>query len=161
MKNTSAYWINKLNLQAHPEGGYYSLNYQSPFYLKKTIEDKEVERFAMSNIYFLLETGNFSAFHRLQSDELWHFYTGNPVEIFYIQKNGKLEHKKLGDSFGFQILVPKNTWFSSRVIGQGFSLVACTVAPAFDFEDFELAKRDELIKKYPQHEKIITSLTRI
>ncbi|MEQ8530333.1 MAG: cupin domain-containing protein, partial [Imperialibacter sp.] len=106
-----------------------------------------------------------SAFHRIKSDEAWHFYDGEPLSIYVIHQNGTLEEIKLGLDLSAgqkpQAVVPANCWFASRVAVDGkFSLVGCTVAPGFDFQDFEMADRNTLITEYPQHQSIITSLTR-
>lgn len=158
--------IKHYNLQPHPEGGFYKEVYRS----KESIAANALpERFTgdrnfSTAIYFLLEQGNFSAFHKIKSDECWHFYAGGCLEIFMIDETGNLDTIKLGSNFlnkeNFQFVVPANCWFASTpAAGVSFAFVGCTVSPAFDFADFELAKRDELIKLYPQHKSIITKLT--
>ena len=114
---------------------------------------------------FFLEAGGFSAFHRIASDELWHFYDGYSLAIYEIKPDGSLTKHLLGKDIengaSLQVLIPAGSWFASRVeVTDGFTLCGCTVAPGFDFEDFELADRDQLITEYPQHEALITSLTR-
>ena len=116
-------------------------------------------------IYFLLEGDNFSAFHRLQSDELWHFYAGAALTVHVIEAEGRYSAFQLGNDPEagevLQAVVKAGCWFASEVTdGKSFALVGCTVAPGFDFEDFELAKRAELVRNYPQHRKIIEKLTR-
>ncbi len=154
-------------LQAHPEGGWYKETYKS----KELIaQDALPQRFpgqrAFSTaIYFLLEQGNFSAFHRIKSDECWHFYIGEPLWVYVIFPNGLLQVFVLGNDITkgelFQFVVPANCWFASRPGPKSnFSLVGCTVSPGFDFADFELADANELVKMYPQHDEIIRELCR-
>ncbi|MGZ3884838.1 MAG: cupin domain-containing protein [Bacteroidia bacterium] len=156
-------YINRLNLQPHPEGGYYRETYRSAGSID--VPGFSGKRHASTGIYFLLEENNFSAFHRIKSDELWHFYAGDALEVIELNLKGELKLTELGSDLKsgqqFQYMVPAGTWFGSRVkAGGAFSLVGCTVAPGFDFADFEMAKRDELLKQYPQHKKIVEALTR-
>ena len=116
-------------------------------------------------IYFLLEAGDYSAFHKISSDECWHFYSGGPLLIYIIHINGKMEMIKLGNDIlqgeQFQAIVPAQCWFASEPApGSAYSFVGCTVAPGFDFDDFELAKKEELSKLFPQHGILINRLTR-
>ncbi|MEQ8688445.1 MAG: cupin domain-containing protein [Imperialibacter sp.] len=161
MNRNADYYIKQLNLNSHPEGGYFKETYRSV----DVTTTKAGQRSISTAIYFLLEAGNFSAFHRIKSDEAWHFYDGEPLSIYVIHQNGTLEEIKLGLDLSAgqkpQAVVPANCWFASRVTVDGkFSLVGCTVAPGFDFQDFEMADRNTLITEYPQHQSIITSLTR-
>ncbi|WP_338762149.1 cupin domain-containing protein [Bernardetia sp. ABR2-2B] len=161
------YWIEKLNLQAHPEGGYYAENYRADGVIpKSSLSEKFAGNCSYSTaIYFLLTGSTFSAFHRIASDELWHFYDGDPLSIFYFDDLGNLHEKVLGidiDKNQFpQIIIPAGVWFASRCQNpNGFTLSGCTVAPGFDFEDFELAYSNQLSKKYPKHRELIEELTR-
>lgn len=152
-----------LELLPHPEGGYYRETYRSGTSI--TIPESGDKRQLATAIYFLIENTNFSAFHKIKSDETWHFYEGDTLEVIEIDLSGQLIITKVGKNIKegevFQYTVKANHWFGSRVkAGGGFSLVGCTVAPGFDFRDFELAKRDELTRLYPQHEDMITTLTR-
>ena len=163
MKYSAQNWVEKLQLQPHPEGGYFKETYRSS--VSNNFDGFEGIRNVSTGIYFLLTKNNFSAFHRIKSDEMWHFYAGDALEIFVIDRNGKLEIIKLGTDLEHgevpQAVVPANCWFASRVFKLGsFSLVGCTVAPGFDFADFEMAERDDLTKHYPQHTDIIRELTR-
>lgn len=159
--------IDKYNLQPHPEGGWYAQTYSS----KETISAKALpehftaDRPVSTAIYFLLEQGNFSAFHRIKSDECWHFYLGDPLEVFIILPTGDLQTILLGNDFSsnqlFQFVVPANCWFASRPAnGSKYCFVGCTVAPGFDFDDFELAKADDLVIEYPKHLRLIKQLCR-
>jgi uncharacterized protein len=161
MKRNANYYIEQLNLDSHPEGGYFKETYRSV----EVTTTKAGQRSISTAIYFLLEAGNFSAFHRIKSDEAWHFYDGDPLSVYIIDQSGILEEVRLGLDLSSgqkpQAVVPANCWFASRVaVGGQFSLVGCTVAPGFDFQDFEMAERNKLIKEYPQHQSIIASLTR-
>lgn len=132
MKFGSDYWIKHLELQAHPEGGYYKETYRS----KGTTVTPHGIRNHSTAIYFLLEKGNFSAFHKIKSDELWHFYTGDPLSVYIIHPNATLEEIQLGlnpeKGQCPQAVVPANSWFASKVAGEGrFALAGCTVAPGF------------------------------
>lgn len=159
--------IKQLNLAPHPEGGYFRKTYISDELINK---NHLPERFAgdrafSTAIYFLLEQGDFSAFHRICSDECWHFYTGGTLNIYVIHQDGKLETIQLGNDINrgevFQHVVPAGAWFASEpASGTGFSLVGCTVSPGFDFNDFEMAKAENLLSKYPEHAVLIERLCR-
>lgn len=158
--------IDRLGLLPHPEGGYYRETYRSSGASKVVLPNAEVaSRNHSTAIYFLLTRGNFSAFHRIASDEVWHFYQGDPILIHCLEPNGDYNRLELGnDVVGEQQpqqIVPAGTWFASEVMAGGeFGLVGCTVAPGFDFADFELANAEELTKEYPDHAELIARLTR-
>ena len=150
------HYIKTLALLPHPEGGYYKETYRS----KESITLPQGERNYSTAIYFLLEENNFSAFHKIKSDELWHFYAGDVLEVIEITTEGKLKITELGP-YNFQYCVPAGNWFGSRVKQGGkFSLVGCTVSPGFDFKDFEMAEKDSLLKEFPEYDSIIEELTR-
>lgn len=163
---TADYWIEKLGLQAHPEGGYFNEVYRSD----ETIDEsslperyKGVRNFCTS-IYFMLKSGQVSHFHRLNSDEIWHFYSGSPLSLYIIDKEGRLSSIKIGSNPEngelLQFAIPKGTWFGAEVDEPGsYSLIGCTVSPGFDFADFELAERKILMEMYPEHKEIINKLT--
>jgi uncharacterized protein len=166
-QKSPAYWIKKFQLEPHPEGGYYRQTYRSDVLLPKQALPAKFSgpRPASTAIYFLLEGEDFSAFHRLQSDELWHFHLGGSLTVHIIEPEGHYARIQLGNNPEagevFQAVVKAGCWFASEVKDrESFALVGCTVAPGFDFEDFELAKRDELQKTYPQHSERIEGLTR-
>jgi|SRR5690554_6022292 len=159
MKNKE-YWITQLGLEAHPEGGYFAETYRS----KRTInlEELEGERNLSTGIYFLIDQGAFSAFHKIKSDEMWHFYDGDPLIVHMIDEKGNCTQQTIGRSIEsgevLQFVVPANVWFASEVKGSGdYSLVGCTVSPGFDFGDFELADRT-LIDKFPHHAELLSRL---
>lgn len=149
--------IKKLGLIPHPEGGYYKEMYRS----NEVLDRKE--RNLLTSIYFLLTAGNVSRFHTIKSDELWYFHQGNTVLVHTIDETGYKAHLLGNDlSKGEQpfLLVRANTLFGSSIKGdQGYALVSCAVAPGFDFRDFELPERKNLLEKYPQFSEIIEKLT--
>jgi uncharacterized protein len=157
--------IAQYKLHSHPEGGYFLEAYRSNELISADtlpVRFKNSRCFSTA-IYFLLEGKQFSAFHRIQSDELWHFYTGAGLHIYVLYQDGRGEILKLGDNlnngYSFQQLVPAGCWFASKPVTEnGFSFVGCTVAPGFDFADFELAKKSTLMKEYPQHSVWINML---
>jgi predicted cupin superfamily sugar epimerase len=161
------YWIEKLQLEEHPEGGYFRQTYRSEVSIAQEALPAGFAgaRAASTAIYFLLEEENFSAFHRLRSDEVWHFYAGDPLVVHVIEPEGHYSSILLGcDLEAGQVLqgvVRAGCWFASHVADwNSFSVVGCTVAPGFDFDDFELGKRAELVATYPQHRELIQRLTR-
>jgi predicted cupin superfamily sugar epimerase len=165
--SSAAYWIKKLELTSHVEGGSFREIYRSEHVLLHAAltPRHQGDRNAMTSIYFLLEEGDFSALHRIASDEIWHFYDGSPLCIYEISPNGTLVRHVLGRDLeaGQQLVITieAGSWFGSRVeVKGGFTLCGCTVAPGFDFADFELADGKKLEKEYPQHAAIITEMTR-
>ena len=161
----ASFWIHRLNLQPHPEGGFFRQTYKSRLILPQSALAHSGPRSASTAIYFLLEGKNFSGFHRLRSDEMWHFYAGTPLSIHVIAEAGNYSKYVLGPdpdaNQSFQAVVPSGGWFASHVEDwSNYSLVGCTVAPGFEFQDFDLAKRQGLIALYPQHRKLIETLTR-
>jgi len=153
-------FIQKLQLEPHPEGGFYRPTFQSEEWMSR----QQGERRFYTSIYFLLRSQDVSHFHRLQSDELWYFHAGSPLTVHMIHPDGTYEARKLGLNVELgeqpQILVPKDTIFGSTVDEEDtFSLVGCMVSPGFDFKDFELFKEQELLDQFPQHEKIIKKLS--
>lgn len=164
---TAEYWREQLQLQPHVEGGAFRETYRSSWVLHKSTLPPGMKgnRNAATCIYFLLEAGQFSAFHRIMADEIWHFYDGEPLSIYEIGSDGRLTVHKLGRNLHLgeqlQVVVTAGNWFASRMdTDAGFALVGCSVAPGFDFEDFELAQRKKLQALYPQHKELIFALTR-
>jgi len=162
---TVTQWIEQYQLQPHPEGGWYKETYKSnETIIARALPERFTGRRSFATaIYFLLEQGNFSAFHRIKSDECWHFYAGDPLEVFVLQQDGKLEVITLGNDILhgqlFQYVVPANCWFASRPAKEStYCFVGCTVAPGFDFTDFEMANANELSALYPQHAAVIKKL---
>ena len=164
---TADYWINHLALEIHPEGGAYSRVYTSPLTISKTSLPANFHdsRPICTHIYYILQQNEFSAFHKIQSDELWHFYDGDTLIIYEINADGSLSQHLLGKDIGAGespfCVIKAGNWFASKLKeGGSFSLAGCTVSPGFNFAEFELAKRNELISKYPRHKDLITGLTK-
>jgi uncharacterized protein len=162
------YWIDRLGLIPHPEGGYYRATHKSDLTIARSALPPTFQgnRSASTAIYFLIDGINFSAFHRIASDEVWHFYTGSALIVHVIDPDGSYSELHLGDRFDagevFQAVVKAGCWFASRLKdAASYALVGCTVAPGFDFADFELAIRSRLIRDYPSHQRLIEELTRV
>lgn len=160
--------IATLELQPHPEGGYYKETYRSKDLITKDAlpEIFNGPRNHSTGIYYLLESKDFSAFHRINQDEMWHFYKGDALTLTMISEQGELSTLKIGSDIVNgevpQAVIPKGYWFAAKVEQPNtYALLGCTVAPGFDFQDFELADRQKLIDQFPQHKNIITALTRI
>lgn len=148
-------WIAALALAPHPEGGFYREIYRSPLML----ETPRGPRSASTAIYYLLEHGDFSALHRVASDELWHHYAGGPLELHTLSAQGEASSVILGDGHAAVHVVPAGVWQAARPVG-AFALAGCTVAPGFDFADFEMPPREQLLARYPEQSELIRSLTR-
>lgn len=162
---TADYWKQRLALTSHPEGGAFSEVYRSGLVIPQAQIGGgfKGDRNISTSIYFLLQHGEFSAFHRIASDELWHFYDGVTLSIYEIRE-GQLHKHLLGLDFEAgarpQVLISAGSWFASVVeIENGFTLCGCTVSPGFDFEDFEMADRALLTQEFPIHQEIIHYLT--
>jgi uncharacterized protein len=157
--------IHQYNLLPHPEGGYFKETYRS----KESITTSGLpsrfpdERTFSTAIYFLLLKDLFSAFHRIKSDECWHFYEGDSLHVHVLHINGSYELIRLGRNREqgevYQAIVPAGAWFASETCGE-YSFVGCTVSPGFDFADFELARAAELVKEYPESALLIERLCR-
>ena len=160
------YWIKKLGLKRHPEGGYFKETYRSSeVILKHALPARfNGDRVFSTCIYFLLDKKEFSAFHVIQQDEVWHFYEGSSLTIHIIDQKGEYTTVKLGknikDGESFQAVVRAGCWFAAAVKNtESYSLVGCTVAPGFDFADFKMADRNNLVELYPEHRDIIEKYT--
>ena len=167
MYQAAAQWIKHLRLRQHPEGGWYRETYRAAEAIAHAALPRRYRgpRAFSTAIYFLLAGRGFSAFHRLHSDEMWHFYHGQPFLVVDLAPDGTLTEHWLGlqPALGElpQIVVPRGHWFAARIpSGRGCTLLGCTVAPGFDFADFEMADRKKLCARFPQHKKLITELTR-
>ena len=165
MRNAE-YWIKKLGLKRHPEGGYFKETYRShEVILKHALPARfSSDRVFSTCIYFLLNKTDFSAFHAIQQDEVWHFYEGSSLTIHIIDPKGEYTAARLGRNVengeSFQAAVPAGCWFAAAVNNtEAYALVGCTVAPGFDFADFEMADRNRLVTLYPEHREIIEKYT--
>lgn len=153
-------WVKKLGLKKHPEGGYFRETFRSR--MEVSAPGLSGDRSASTAIYYLLESGQFSAFHRIKSDELWHLYAGSPLVIHVID-GGRMMAVTLGRGKGQepQAAVRAGCWFAASVSRpKSYSLAGCTVAPGFEFADWEMGKREELLSKYPEHRQAIERYTR-
>ncbi|NDC43094.1 MAG: cupin domain-containing protein [Chitinophagia bacterium] len=165
MSKATEYKVN-LSLQRHVEGGWYAEVYRSGLVLPQTAltHAHRGNRNAMTSIYFLLEAGDFSAFHRIASDEVWHHLDGDELAIHEITPQGVHHIHRLGKDIDGGAApfaaISAGSWFASEVTAGGYALCACTVAPGFDFQDFELAARATLVAGFPQHQSLIDRLTR-
>ncbi|WP_353778939.1 cupin domain-containing protein [Winogradskyella sp. 3972H.M.0a.05] len=158
--------IKKLNLSPHPEGGYFKETYRSSGTINENSlsENYKGNRSYSTCIYFLLTSDTFSAFHKINQDEIWHFYDGAPITLHIISEEGvhskHIIGKDLENGEVPQLVVPGNHWFAANIeLPDSYALVGCTVSPGFSFEDFQLPKRAELIAKFPQHSDVITKLS--
>ena len=151
--------IAKLNLQQHPEGGWYKEIDRSSDLIQT---QSQSQRNASTSIYFLLLGNERSHLHKIDAQEQWHYYAGtSPLLVHYIDQSQEIITSKIGN-IGLmentvpQTIVPKNSWFSAELEDKdGFALVGCTVAPGFEFSHFELDKNGALAKTFPQHAKFI------
>jgi len=156
MHKPASYWIQKLNLLPHPEGGFYAETFRA---------DLEVDagfgkRSALTSIFYLLKAEDFSGFHRIKSPELWYWHAGETLLIHEIDETGTLHTHHLSEENPFAAIAPKS-WFASELKNKSaYVLVSCAVAPGFDFADFEMAKAAALIHQFPKHFKILSRLCR-
>lgn len=152
--------IQTLDLKPHPEGGFYKETYRGTSEIE--IENHKTRNTATA-IYYLLIDEDKSHFHKVLSDEIWLYHQGETVEIYEIDDSGNMIIHHLGidiqNGEKLQIVIPKNHWFAAKIKGNaGFCLVSCIVAPGFEFEDFILAKKEDLLKQYPDHQDIIEQM---
>lgn len=159
--------VQQLNLQPHPEGGFFRETYRSVGSIDVPCLDGPYQsaRNYATCIYFLLTSENFSAFHRIHQDEVWHFYEGAPLLLHVITPSGVYSKHLIGspllDEATPQFVVPGGSWFAVEVRDSNqYTLLGCTVSPGFSFEDFELAQRSTLSKQFPKHSTLIERLTR-
>ncbi len=160
--------ITSLDLKVHPEGGFYKEVYRSEGVIPNQVLPSQFigDRNYATSIYFLLTEASFSAFHKINQDETWHFYSGAPLCIHIIDEEGNYSSQLLGldieNGIEPQFTVPAQVWFAAEVKkADGFSFLGCQVAPGFDFADFDLANRDTLLLSFPQHASLITNFTRV
>ena len=151
-----------LQLEPHPvEGGFFRRTYTS----KLNLDLERGQRAAGSAIYYLLEPGTFSEMHMLQSDELFHFYLGDPVEMLQLWPSGESKVVVLGPDLAagqqVQLLVPAGVWQGTRLVGDGkVALLGCSVVPGFDFADYTSGGYAELAAQWPEKADRIKLLTR-
>lgn len=174
MNPKSIYYIQKLHLMQHPhECGYFRETYRSSIVVytnsdpnsgSTCLNNNNNARSTCTIIYFLLDGFQISPFHKVKNDEIWNFYTGSSVNIFMIDNDGNLLKIILGDDLDnneyLQYVIAGNTWFAVELTNKNsYSLMNCIVSPGFDYGDFELGKKNDLLNKFPQHSKLITRMT--
>lgn len=164
---SAGYWIEELQLEPHPEGGYFKETYESTesFHSSALPDRYSSSRPFATSIIFLITSENFSAFHQLKSDEVWHFYDGSTLSLYTINTQGELSTYKLGRNIRegeqLQVIMPHSQWFAGEVAApNSHALVGCSVSPGFDYDDFILGEKENLCKAFPQHKTIISRLTR-
>jgi predicted cupin superfamily sugar epimerase len=160
--------IQMLNLVPHPEeGGYYRETYRSIEMIDRTGLPERYcgARCLGTAIYFLLDAKTFSAFHRLPTDEIFHFYCGDPVELFLIHPDGRGEVRVIGNRLEQgelpQCVIQQGIWFGGLLRSGGeYALLGTTMGPGFEFTDYESGYHVSLLEQYPQHADWIRRLTR-
>lgn len=158
-------WVTQLGLRQHPEGGWYVEVYRADGSIPQNVlPQHHGARPFITSIFFMLAPGEVSHFHRLKSDEIWYHHAGGSLTVHQIDQHGGYRTVRLGQNLGagdcLQVVVRAGTWFGATVNDHDEALVGCAVAPGFDFAEFELALRADLLAEFPQHEKIIFQLTR-
>jgi predicted cupin superfamily sugar epimerase len=157
--------IEKFNLIEHPEGGYFTEKFRSHEKINKGLPERFQGGHSLyTSIYFLLKGNDISAFHILKSDEIWHFYEGTTLLIHTILNDGFVNTVRLGRKYNkddvFQHLIKAGTYFCAEVEDKSsYSFVGCTVSPGFEYSDFTLCKRNELLNLYPQNKDLILKFT--
>lgn len=158
--------IETLPLLPHPEGGHFKEMYRSKEVVITNRDSTSIQRSAGTSIYYMLSSEDFSAWHKLKSDEVWHFYQGCPLTVYILNKKMGLLSYKLGNPLEFsnaqfQLVICANQWFAAQPdYENSYSLVGCTVSPGFDFSDFELAKYNQLIAEFPQQVEWVSKFIR-
>lgn len=159
----------RLGLEPHPEGGFFRETYASDLTVPGGDVDVREERRVLSTaIYYLLTPETFSELHRLDADEVWHHYQGDPVEQLQLRDDGEDEGgvvvlgQDLAEDERPQILVPRGVWQGSRILPgpHGYALCGTTMAPGFRFEGYEAGQRKDLSARFPKHRQRIAALTR-
>lgn len=163
---TAEEWIQILKLTPHPEGGYFREVYRSDEILSAESLARlgGTSRALSTSIYFLLKGDQVSRFHRLRSDEIWHHHDGASITLHLLRSDGshitRVAGKESRKGDEPQVLIPRGTWFSAEVNDPtGYALVSCTVAPGFDFADFEMGERRDLLERYPEHHELVLRFT--
>jgi predicted cupin superfamily sugar epimerase len=144
--------VSKLEMSQHPEGGFFVETWRSA---ESTNISGRGLRHLGTSIYFLMPHGKVSKFHRLSSDEIWHFHQGDEISVILLHSNGTIEKRIVGPigqkNAIPQAIIPKNTWFGAtheQPPCHGYTLVGCTVSPGFEFSDFELGDRKSLLEEF-------------
>ena len=160
-------WVKYLQLEPHPEGGWYREVYRASETIARNAlpERFSGDRAFATSIYYLLGPGDFSALHRINQDEVWHWYDGAGLSVEVMAPDGGRQTHKLGRDVAAgerpMAVVPAGSWFGARVADEAsYTLAGCTVSPGFDFADFDMPSRLDLLQRFPQHREFITRFTR-
>jgi uncharacterized protein len=149
--------VRALGLQPHPEGGYYKETYRA----RAQVETPRGSRSAGTAIYYLLPRGEFAAWHQVASDEVWHFYDGSPLTLYLLGEQG-LTAVTLGRDVRSgeqpQVIIPAGV-LQAAVPRGDYTLAGCSVAPGFDFADWEMPSLDTLLARYPEHAELFRQFT--
>ncbi len=159
--NIAQYWIDRLQLTPHPEGGFYREVYRSDSAVARA--EGPGNRSACTSIYYLLEDADYSGFHRLASDEIWYYHSGEPLHIHLIAANGHIQTQELSFSPSgmLSLAIAANTWFAAEIPGKtGYALCSCAVAPGFEFAEFEMGNKEDLLTAFPVAATLIEKLSR-
>jgi len=168
MKRDAHYYVEALALLPHPEGGFYKEVFRSDLTVTKDALPKAFtgDRQMSTSIYFMLTSEKPSHFHKIRSDETWFFHDGATIDLHIIHPQGRYEKIRIGSELSsgdvYQYTVSRECWFAAEILPNDtadFALISCTVAPGFDFDDFELADGDQLCAQFPQHDILIKKLT--
>lgn len=162
--NVAQRLIQQFDLQAHPEGGFFRETYRCA---ETVVRANQVERSACTAIYYLLCDDAYSAWHRIGSDEIWHFHAGCTLDVHVLRDGGGLTTHRLGNPVEqpgtvFQAVVPAGCWFAAERVDPdpaAYTLAGCTVAPGFEFSEFELADPVRLLATHPEHAALIRRLS--
>lgn len=158
MLHEAARLAKKLGLEKHPEGGYFKQTYKSGTIVN--VQGYQGPRYIATAIYYMLAGGEFAAFHRIKSDEIWHHYAGGSIRLYMIDGDGGLSKIKLGKDMP-QAVIKAGTWFAAALASKrSYCLLGCTVSPGFDYRDWEIGNRGDLLRMYPQHRKMIERYTK-
>lgn len=165
MDDAAARIIRRFDLQPHPEGGFFREIYRSQIVLDHPAAPAKSPRNCSTLIYYLLSEPQFSAFHRVKwSDEIWHLYAGGPLELHLIDDQERYRVVTLTSPLADgepSAVVPAGWWQAARLpAGTPWAFGGCTVAPGFDFADFEMPQLEELVERFPQHEEVLRPLAR-
>lgn len=166
MLTDAAHWIRTLGLQPHPEGGFFRETWRSPeIYPQNALPARFAgPRAASTAILYLLRAGEHSHLHRLRADEVWHHYDGGALHLHVLTPEGQYQRLALGRDVAagetLQCVVPHGCWFGAEPApGSAFTLTGCTVAPGFEFADFEMGARESLLAAFPAHRDLVMRLT--
>ena len=154
--------VHTLGLSPHPEGGFYRETWRSSLTLGGLSHGSP--RAASTAIHFLLPAGVFSALHRVASDEAWHHYDGDPLDLHELDDAGQHTVTVLGRDLRRgerpQHVVPAGRWQAAVPRGDRYAFCGCTVAPGFDFRDFEMPAKGAMVRLFPQHAELVSRLSR-